>query len=143
MVHIKDEGSHFDETLDTVWRFLGADDHSKSHKGSRNREMKQLDPRTMELTQETEMGGHWVKTRDRITIYRPLGMSIEMLEGPMAGSKFFNYYSSKGGKTEVGVVGDFVSTQIPAAELERTVLQALEHVFQEDQAALRTFSAKK
>ncbi|MFZ0699777.1 MAG: hypothetical protein WAN74_06290 [Thermoplasmata archaeon] len=143
MVHVKDEGSQFDHPLDTVWKFLGADDHSRSHKGSRNRQMKQIDDRTMELTQETEMGGRWVKTRDRITIYPPLGLSIEMLEGPMAGSKLFTYYAAKGAKTEVGVVGDFVSTQMPPDQIEAAAHQVLQHVFDEDTVALRVFSAKK
>jgi hypothetical protein len=66
-----------------------------------------------------------------------------MLEGPMAGSKFFNYYTAKGGKTEVTVVGEFVSTQLPQAQIESTVHQILEHMFEEDKVALKEFSGKK
>ncbi|MGD0718924.1 MAG: hypothetical protein ABSA15_05035 [Thermoplasmata archaeon] len=143
MVHVKDEGSHFEQSLETIWKYMGDEDHGRAHKGTRNVEMKQVDPRTMELTQESEMGGHWIKTRDRITIYPPLGFSLEMLEGPMAGSKFFNYYTAKGGKTEVTVVGEFVSTQLPQAQIESTVHQILEHMFEEDKVALKEFSGKK
>jgi hypothetical protein len=39
----------------------------------------------------------------------PLGLVVEALEGPIAGSKFFNYYTPKGNKTGVTVIGDFKS----------------------------------
>ncbi len=143
MVHVTDEGGHFDQPLDTIWKFLGAEDHGKAHKGARNIAMKDLDARTMELSQEIEMGGHWIKTRDRITLYPPLGFTVEMLEGPMAGSKFFNYYSAKGSRTEVTVVGEFVSTQLPPGQIEPTIRQVLEHMFEEDKLGLKEFAGKK
>lgn len=143
MVLVGDEGTQFDASLDVAWKYLGSDDHGISHKGARNRYINQIDPRTMELTEENEMGGHWVKTTQRITLYPPLRMSTELLDGPMGESKFFTYYQSMGHVTEVGVVGDFVSTQIPPAPLEGAVRQVLERFYEEDRAAIRAFAAKK
>jgi hypothetical protein len=43
----------------------------------------------------------------------------------------------------VTVVGEFVSTQLPQAQIESTVHQILEHMFEEDKVALKEFSGKK
>jgi hypothetical protein len=43
----------------------------------------------------------------------------------------------------VGRGGEFVSKQIPAAQLEQAVRENLEMVFNEDSAALKSFVPKK
>jgi hypothetical protein len=145
MVHIKDEGSHFDAPLETVWGFLQApDDHRASHSTTtRNHQMKPITETSFHLTQERNVNGQWVKEVDRITVHPPLAVVIEVLEGPMAGSTMVNIYSAKGNKTGIDVYGEFNSKMIPAAQLEAAVRGNLESVFNEDQAAIKAFASKK
>jgi hypothetical protein len=144
MVHIKDEGSHFDVPLETVWKYLGApEDHRESHKSSRNTSVKPINETSFVLSSEQNMDGKWVKVASRITLLPPLGMAIEVLEGPLAGSKMMNVYTPKGAKTGIDVYGEFTSAQIPAAQLEHAVRANLETVFSEDAAALKAFGPSK
>ena len=144
MVHVKDEGSHFDAPIETVWEYLNSEeDHSNSHSGTRNRHRKELSENSMLVSWEQDVGGKWVKMENRITILPPVGLAIEVMEGPMAGSKFMNFYTPKGDMTEVTVVGEFTSKQIPEAQLEPTVDALLDEMYKEDVAGLRAFSEKK
>lgn len=144
MVYVRDEGSMFDAPLDTIWKYLQSDiDHGASHKGRRNFERKAINESTMTLSWEQEIEGKWVKTSNRLTFHPPIGFFVEPLEGPMAGSKFFNYYVPKGKQTEVVVVGDWSSKTIPPAQLEKAVWANLEKVYNEDTAGLRAFSGKR
>jgi hypothetical protein len=143
MVHIKDEGSHFDAPLDTVWKYIqDGERHNDTHH-SRNFSMKPLTESTMELSWEMEMNGSWNKIKTRTTVLPPVGLAIEMIEGPMAGSKFFNVYTPAGSKTAIAVYGEFASKTIPPAQLEPAVHGFLEQVFNEDNAAIKAMAAKK
>lgn len=143
MVHIKDEGSQFDAPLDTVWKYLQMpEDHNRAHK-SRNYKQRPLTENSMELSWEANVGGNWVPMRTRVTALPPVGIAIEMLEGPMGGSKFFNLYTPMGGKTGVTVIGEFASKTIPAPQLEPAVRAFLEQAYSEDNAALKAMGAKK
>jgi len=144
MVQIKDEGSHFDVPVDILWKYIQApQDHGAAHPGSRNQEMKPLTETSFILSQEENMNGKWVKTSNRITVFPPLGMSIEVLEGPMAGSKMINIYTPKGSKTGIDVYGEFTSPQLPAHQLEPAVHANLEMAFNQDVAGLKSFTSKK
>jgi hypothetical protein len=144
MVHIKDEGSHFDAPIETVWAFLRSPpDHGPSHKSVRNAQMKPLSENSIEITQEQNMNGQWVKVANRITFHPPLAVFIEVLEGPMAGTKMVNVYTAKGPKTGIDVYGEFVSAKLPADQLEPAARANLETVFNEDAASIKGFSAKK
>jgi hypothetical protein len=145
MVHIKDEGSHFEAPIETVWAFLQAQDaHEESHsKSTRNRDSKPLTENSMILSMERNVNGQWMKEKNRVTMLPPLGLAIEVLEGPLAGSKFVNIYTPKGNRTGIDIIGEFNSSQIPAAQLEHAVRANLETVFNEDSAALKAFSARK
>jgi hypothetical protein len=144
MVHIKDEGSHFDAPIETVWAFLQSPpDHGSSHKSVRNAEMKPLTENSFVITQEQNMNGQWVKVANRITVHPPLALVIEVIDGPMAGTKMVNVYTPKGSKTGIDVYGDFQSPQIPAAQLEHAARANLETVFNEDSAAIREFASKR
>jgi hypothetical protein len=105
--------------------------------------MKPLTETSFVLNQEENMNGKWVKTSNRVTVFPPLGMSIEVLEGPMAGSKMINIYTPKGNKTGIDVYGEFVSPHIPSNQLEPAVRSNLEAAFNQDVAGLKTFVAKK
>jgi hypothetical protein len=144
MVFVADWGSVFDSPLDVVWKYVQSDDdHGNSHKGRRNFARKPVNENTVMLSWEQDIDGHWVKMSNRLTFHPPIGFFVEPLEGPMAGSKFFNYYVPKGDKTEVVVVGDWQSKMIPAAQLEKAVMANLEKVFHEDSDGLKEFSRKK
>ncbi|MGC2288374.1 MAG: hypothetical protein WA688_00755 [Thermoplasmata archaeon] len=143
MVWVTDWGSEFDAPLDVVWKYLQSDDdHGESHKGRRNLERKSINENTVMLNWEQIIEGNWVKMSNRLTFHPPIGFFVEPMEGPMAGSKFFNYYVPKGDKTAVIVVGDWNSKMIPAAQLEKAVMANLQHVFEEDTDGLKTFRKK-
>jgi hypothetical protein len=143
MVHIKDEGSQFDAPLDIVWKYVqNPEDHGRTH-NSRNTQVKPLGENTMELSWEQDLMGTPVKIKSRVTALPPVGLAIEMLEGPMAGSKFFNIYTPRGNKTEVSVIGDFGSKTIPPVQVEPTVRGFLEVVYNEDAAAIRELARRR
>jgi len=144
MVRIKDEGSQFDAPIDVVWKFIQSpDDHGRAHTGTRNQQVKPLSDTSMVISMEQNMNGQWVKVANRITVAPPLGMVIEVLEGPMAGSKMINVYTPRGNATGIDVYGDFMSAQIPAHMLEPAVRGNLQAVFDEDSKAIRAFAHKK
>jgi Polyketide cyclase / dehydrase and lipid transport len=144
MVHIVDEGSQFEVPVDTIWRFLQSpDDHGASHPEHKNMQMKPLGEGSVQVSWEEEMQGRPVKVVNRITMFPPVGIAIEMVEGPLAGSKFFNYYTPKGSKTGVTVVGEFKSPSMPEGQLEPLVRKNFEHVFTQDTAALKRFTPRK
>ncbi len=135
MVYILDEGSKFKAPLDKVWK-LNQSEGLHNHPSLRNQKAEQQGEHVI-LTYETAMpDGTWVKQKTRTTAYPPLGIVFETLEGPMAGSKSFQYYTPKGNETGVTVVGEFTSKGIPDADLRKAVMAFLETVFNEDQKNL-------
>jgi len=87
------------------------------------------------------MQGQTIKTKLRVTRFYPFGVAIELLEGPLAGSKFFNYYIPNGNKTGVTVVGEFKSPiMTDESQLRQAVLSFLEQAFNEDSAYLKTMN---
>ena len=135
MVFIHDEGSEFDAPLDKVWK-LNASEGRHNHPSLRNMgsEMEGEHPI---LKYETAMpDGSWAKNRVRMTLLPPVGIAFETLEGPMAGSRSFQFYTPKGAKTGITVVGEYVSPGVPEAVLKKEVLRFLETVFGEDQSNL-------
>jgi hypothetical protein len=144
MVYLRDEGSEFDAPIDIVWKYIQSDtDHGGSHKGRRNFNRKPINENTVVLDWEQEIDGQWVKMSNRLTFHPPVGFFVEPLEGPMAGSKFFNYYVPKGDKTEVVVVGEWNSHMIPPAQLEKAVMANLDKIYKEDSAGIKEFTHKK
>jgi hypothetical protein len=144
MVYVRDEGSVFDAPVDVVWQFIQSDtDHGNSHKGRRNFKRKQLAENMVQLDWEQDVDGNWIPMSNRLTFLPPVGFMVEPMAGPMAGSKFMNYYIPKGDKTEVVVVGDWHSSMIPPAQLEQAVMANLDKIFKEDSAGIKEFKAKK
>jgi|SRR5579871_437428 len=144
MVHIEDLGSHFDAPIDLVWKFIRSeDDHGASHADRRNVQGTPDGPSSMRLTWEQNVQGHWVKVANRVTMFPPVAMLVDSLEGPLAGSKFLMYYRPNGARTGVSVVGDFQSATIPAAQLEPMVLASLESAFNDDNASLKRLAGAK
>jgi hypothetical protein len=115
MVFIEDIGSRFDAPLDKVWK-LGeahAKDGNKIHPNTRNNKTEIVNENTFVNSWEEDTNGQAIKTKAKGTIYYPLEIAFEILEGPFSDSKFFTYYIPKdNNKTSVNVVGDFRSTMI-------------------------------
>ena len=144
MARISDtEGSKFDAPLDVVWKYLGDPEaHGGAHKNSRNRAMKPETETSFIVSWEQNMNGNWVKVANRITLFPPLGMAAEALDGPLAGSKMFTVYTPHGAKTEVSIHGDMQSSSVPPAQLEGVVRAAWEMAFNEDSTGIRDFAKR-
>ncbi len=141
MVRISDqEGSQFDAPIDVVWKYLQHPEaHGRAHKGSRNHAMQPINDTSFVVSWEQDMNGTWVKVSNRITVFPPLGMVSEQLEGPMAGSKMITVYTPTGAKTEVEIHGEMQSPAMPAPQLEPMVRAAWESAYNEDSAGIREF----
>jgi hypothetical protein len=138
MVHVRDEGGRVDGSIETVWRYMNSGEpHAKAHQSVRNRTTKPVGEHTMVATMERNWQGKWVKVVNRVTMIPPLGMMLESLEGPLAGSTWFTVYTPDGSATRVDVYGEFRSPTVPPAELEHVALAWLEESFNEDAPAIR------
>jgi len=127
--------------LDVLWKYLQHPEaHGNSHRGTRNRAMKPLTDTSFVVSWEQNMNGNWVKVANRITVFPPLGMVAEAVEGPMTGSKMFTVYTPHGDKTEVSVFGDMQAAGVPAGQLEPMVRGFWEMAFNEDSAGIREFA---
>lgn len=134
------EGSRFDASLETVWKYLqDPTAHGSAHQNSRNRAMKPISDSSFEVSWEQNMNGKWVKVANRITVFPPLGMAAEAVEGPMKGSKMFTVYTPRGDKTEVSVFGDMLVSGAPPTQLESVVRAAWESAYNEDSVGIRDF----
>ena len=104
MVFIVDEGSEFDVPFAELWNYLPSDKHKHPAKII----SREISGNVLTLTTERDIGGKMTKVTLRITMYPPLGVTQEYLEGPAEGSKVFLYYYPLGSdKTGITVVGDF------------------------------------
>jgi hypothetical protein len=144
MVRISDEEkSQFDAPLDVVWKYLQHPEaHGNAHANARNRTMKPVSQDSFVVAWEQNVNGTWVKIANKITVFPPLGMASEQLEGPMAGSRMFTVYTPRGARTEVAVYGEMQSSAVPASQLEPMVRAAWESAYNEDAAGIRAFAKK-
>jgi hypothetical protein len=144
MVRINDqEGSKFDAPLDVVWTYVQSPEaHGAAHKGTRNRAMKPINDTSFVVSWEQDMKGTWVKVANRITVFPPLGMVAEAIEGPLKGTKMFTAYTPHGPKTEVSVFAHVEAAGMPESQLEPMIRGAWEMAFNEDSAGIREFAKK-
>ena len=133
MVHIVDEGSVLDMPLEKLWEYLP----SEAHKHSANVISRELQGNVLTLVSERNVDGKAVRSKLRITMYPPLGVAQEHLEGPTAGSKVFTYYTQKGDKTVITVVGDYKIAGANEEGTKKAVMEMLERSFDEDVANLK------
>ena len=148
MVFIEDSGSVFDAQLDMVWKLGEA--HIKEgnwiHPNTRNNNTEILNETTFinSWEQVNDAKGQNIRMKIRGTMYYPLGIAFEILEGPFVDSKYFVYYIPiDNNKTGVTVVGDFKSNIIPEDKIKPIVLDFSERVFNEDVAYLKTMIQDK
>jgi hypothetical protein len=90
------------------------------------------------LTSERDVNGKTVRSKMRLTLYPPLGVAQEHLEGPTAGSKVFSYYTRKGNKTTITVVGDYKMAGANDEDTRNAVMQMLGWSFDEDVANIKS-----
>lgn len=134
MVYILDEGSEFDAPLDKIWKYLSSQDHMHQSIKMLNREMS---GNVVTLTSERSVMGKTVIVKVRNTLYPPFGMVQEFLEGPMQGSRAFQYYIPKGNRTGVAVVGDYVMAGVSEQAIRDAVGAQAQKSFEEDNANLK------
>jgi len=134
MVFLNDEGSEFDAPLDKVWKLNQSEDHSHPSLKNPSQEMEGEHPILSYETQTPD--GGWVKHRVRMSVFPPVGIVFETIEGPMKGSTSFQIYTPKGSKTGITVVGAWGAGGIPDARRQGAVRQFLDTVFNEDRANL-------
>jgi len=138
MVHVSDEGM-FDAPLEKIWRFLNDD---SSHKHSSLKFSKVLEQTDKGMTSEVEVknpDGSWRKETWKLSFNPPKGFSMEMVSGPMKGTKHSHTYTAMGNKTKVVVEGEFVAQGMDDASLKKAALGMFEQVFNEDSAALKNY----
>ncbi|MFZ1023878.1 MAG: hypothetical protein WAN87_07070 [Thermoplasmata archaeon] len=102
--------------------------------------MKPLTDNSFVVSWEQKMDDMWVKVANRITVFPPLEMVGEAIEGPMTGSKMFKVYTPHGDKTEVSIHADMQLAGVPPAQLEQMVRGVWEMAFGEDSAGIRDFT---
>jgi hypothetical protein len=134
MVYIVDEGSEFDMPLEMLWEYLPSD----SHKHSAKLISREVQGNVVTLTSERDVDGRVVRSKLRMTMFPPLGVVQEHLEGPTAGSRVFTFYTRKGNKTSITVVGDYKMAGASDEDARRAVMQMLERSFNEDVATIKS-----
>jgi hypothetical protein len=140
MVFIVDKDGTFEEPLEKIWRFMAAPESAHTHPGNMNLQAEIQGEHTIHSYENAIPGAVGkVKHKVKMTMLPPVGFMMEYLEGPMAGSKTMQYYLPKGIKTDVVVVGEYISNVIPEQQLRTLVLRNLEEMFREDQENLRRF----
>ncbi len=148
MVFIEDSGSVFDAQLDMVWKLGEAHikEGNRIHPNTRNNNTEILNETTFinSWEQVDDAKGQNIRMKIRGTMYYPLGIAFEILEGPFVDSKYFVYYVPiDNNKTGVTVVGDFKSNIIPEDKIKPIVLDFSERVFNEDVTYLKTMIQDK
>ena len=140
MVFVMDDTGEFDAPIEKVWKLNEAHgtENEKIHPSTRNFKMEMVGNREGAITSWDDISqGQSVRVKVKFTNAMPLGFLAEVLEGPMAGSKFFNFYEPRGNKTRVTVAGDFESSVIPENQIKQAVIAYLDQAFNEDTAYLK------
>jgi hypothetical protein len=137
MVYIIDQGSEFDAPVDYIWKYLSSEQHRHPSINTLSRE---ASGNTVTITSERNIMGKKALVKVRNTLYPPFGFVQEHLEGPLKGSRAFQYYVPKGDKTGVCVVGDYIVQGLSNNEedaVRRVVLEQAQIVFDEDNSNLK------
>jgi hypothetical protein len=138
MVYVTDEGSVFDAPIDLVWKYIfGGEDHDAAHKTTRNPKFEKVSDITIIYASERFLRGKWAPDRMRISMFPPVSVVTEWLEGVLAGSKLVYVYSPQGNKTRIDVYGEFTSKTLPPGEVEAAAREFLETEYEADAPAIR------
>ncbi len=138
VVWLKDEGSEFEAPIDFVWRYiLGGEGHDAAHTTSRNPNFEKVSEVTFVYGSERLLRGKWAPDRLRISMFPPVSVVTEWLEGVLAGSRLVYLYSPRGERTGIDVYGEFTSKTLPPGEVETTAREFLDSEFHDDAPVIR------
>jgi hypothetical protein len=140
MIFIEDRDGIFDASIDKVWNLVQAHvtDGAKIHPNLKNITTNMESEKVFTCTWEENINGQTIKMMEKGTIFYPLGVAYEFMEGPFMGSKYFVYYiPQEDHKTRVIMAGEFKLTSLDPSinneeEHRSIVLSAFEKVFDED-----------
>jgi hypothetical protein len=138
MVFVKDEGSLFEAPIEFVWEYIyGGEGHDAAHQTTRNSKFSKVSEVTFVYGSERLLRGKWLPDQLRISMFPPVSVATEWMEGPLAGSKFVYVYSPHGEKTRIDVYGEFVSKTLAPGEIEATAREFLDSEYADDAPAIR------
>lgn len=145
MVFVEDREGVFDAPIDKVWKLAKAHftDGSKIHPRAKNLVTSMLNEHSFTNSWDEEINGQSTNIKAKGTVFYPLGIAFEVIEGPFAGSTYFTYYTPRAdNKTNVVVAGEFISKSIDPTvgddeKLRSIVLSTFDKVFEEDAAYLK------
>ena len=144
MARIRDEGSEFDAPIGVVWRFLQSPEvHLAAHKGERNHRVERISESTLLSHSEMEVQGQWVPVTNRVTMVPPVATIVEVLRGPLAGTKLVHVYTPAGNKTRIDVYGELTLPGLSEEAVSKMGDQVLGAVFDVDNEALRRFASER
>jgi hypothetical protein len=143
VVYLKDEGSIFEAPIDVVWKYIfGGEGHDSAHKTTRNPKFEKVSEITILYGSERFLRGKWAPDRMRISMFPPISVVTEWLDGVLAGSKFVYVYSPHGDKTRIDVYGEFTSKTLSPQEVEEAAREFLDSEFRDDAPAVRAMALK-
>ncbi|HTT73479.1 MAG TPA: hypothetical protein VMG99_04950 [Thermoplasmata archaeon] len=138
MVYVKDEGSVFEAPIDFVWKYIfGGKAHDAAHKTTRNPKFEKVSDITILYGSERLLRGKWAPDRMRISMFPPVSVVTEWLEGVLAGSKLVYVYAPQGERTRIDVYGEFTSKTLPPEEVEAAAREFLDSEFRDDAPVIR------
>jgi hypothetical protein len=143
MVYIADEGSTFDAPVDLVWKYIfGGEAHDGAHTTTRNSKFEKVSEITFIYASERLLRGTWAPDRMRISMFPPVSVVTEWLDGVLAGSTLVYVYSPKGKQTRIDVYGEFTSKTLPPGDVEATAREFLQTEFDADAPVIRAEAAR-
>jgi len=144
MVYLKDEGSYFEAPIDFVWKYIFSNElHDAAHKTTRDPEFGKVSDVTFLYGSERYLQGKWAPDQLRISMFPPVSVVTEWIEGVLAGSKLVYVYSPHGGRTRIDVYGEVNSKTLPPEAIEGAVREFLESEFAADEPAIRAAYLKE
>lgn len=140
---VRDEGGVFGAPLEAVWRFVGSGvGHSEAHAHRRVRR-RIFTPSSGRYSWEQEFDGRNARFTMRWRAFVPVGVVYDVLDGPFTGSRFILYYTPRGRRTEVGIVGEFRSPTLPPKQIPAAVRRFFAREFEQDRRAIESVSARR
>ena len=115
---------------------LGGEGHDAAHTTTRNPKFEKISDVTIIYASERLLRGKWAPDRMRISMFPPISVVTEWLEGALAGSKLVYLYSPEGDQTRIDVYGEFTSKTLPPTEVEAAAREFLESEYHADAPAI-------
>ncbi len=138
MVFVADEGSRFNSPIGLLWKYLfRSEAHDASPTTTRRPTLEKISDVTPLYGSERLLRGRWAPDRLRLSMFPPIPIVTEWLEGVLAGSKFVYVCAPEGPRTRINVHGEFTSTTLSPKEVEEAAREFLDTEFRDDAPAVR------